>query len=51
MLQPDGRYDRTVRQGEGGVRSQAVMYDQACEAIAAARNSRRTRFEPHRPGK
>lgn len=51
ILQPDGRYNRAGRLGEGGVRSQAAMYELACEAIAAARNSRRTRFEPHRPAK
>ena len=31
------------------VRSQEVLYRQACEAIEEARNNRRTRFEPHRP--
>lgn len=48
-LNADGTYNRTARNGKKRVRSQQVFYEQACEAIVDARNSRRTRFEPHRP--
>lgn len=49
LLQPDGSYNRTVKKGKKAVRSQQVLYTQACKAIEAAKNGRRTRFEPHRP--
>jgi len=48
LLQPNGAYNRVVKRGPEKIRSQEVLYLQACEAIAAAEKKRRTRFEPHR---
>ena len=49
LLKPNGTYDRVIKRGGKKVRSQEVLYQQACEASANAAKSRRTRFEPHRP--
>jgi polyphosphate kinase len=48
-LLPSGSYERIVERDNPAVRSQQVLYEQACEAVAAASKNRRTRFEPHRP--
>jgi polyphosphate kinase len=49
-LLPDGGYERIQHNGRKKIRSQQLFYQQACEAIASARTTRRTRFEPHRAG-
>jgi polyphosphate kinase len=48
MLQKNGAYKRVESDGRQKIRSQKILYDQACEAIGEAQRSRRTRFEPHR---
>jgi polyphosphate kinase len=48
-LAANGAYQRVAAKRAAKVRSQEVLYNQACEAIAAASKKRRTRFEPHRP--
>ena len=50
QLQSDGSYKRTEHDGKNALRSQQVLYGQACAAIAEATKNRRTRFEPHRAG-
>jgi len=52
-LQADGTYERTaeISGKKKKVRSQKVFYDQACEEVRAAGQTRRTRFEPHRADK
>lgn len=48
-LQSDGSYQRVEqRANTAPVRSQEVLYRQACEAIEQAGKMRRTRFQPHR---
>ena len=51
-LLPDGTYRRlTPPEGQEGIRSQEVLYQQACEAVRQSEQLRRTVFEPHRaPG-
>ncbi|MDF7824572.1 polyphosphate kinase 1 [Pontiellaceae bacterium B12227] len=49
LLKPNGTYDRVAKQSGKKIRSQEVLYQQACAAIENAEKSRRTRFEPHRP--
>ena len=49
QLRNDGSYIRTPGQGRRALRSQEILYNQACEAIESAKKNRRTRFEPHRP--
>ena len=49
LLKPNGTYDRVVKRDRERVRSQEMLYQQACEASANAVKKRRTRFEPHRP--
>ncbi|MDF7800731.1 polyphosphate kinase 1 [Pontiellaceae bacterium B1224] len=48
LLKPNGTYERVVKHGANEIRSQEVLYQQACDAYAAAEKNRRTRFEPHR---
>ena len=48
-LLEDGTYQRIAAKRARKVRSQEVLYQQACAAVEAARKNRRTRFEPHRP--
>ncbi len=48
VLQKDETYTRETVKGRKKLRSQQVFYDEACRAIAEARKSPRTRFEPHR---
>ncbi|WP_372807935.1 polyphosphate kinase 1 [Pontiella sp.] len=48
LLKEDGSYQRMAAK-QARVRSQEVLYNQACEAVINAANNRRTRFEPHRP--
>lgn len=52
VLQPDGSYVRVQpEEGEEPLRSQEVLYRQACRAVKEAEQSARTVFEPHRaPG-
>ncbi|MEI6891202.1 MAG: polyphosphate kinase 1 [Pontiella sp.] len=49
LLKPNGTYQRVIKRGSEKIRSQAELYQQACEASANAAKRRRTRFEPHRP--
>jgi polyphosphate kinase len=49
ILQPDGSHRRTGSFGGRTLRSQQVLYRQACKAIETAKHHRPTRFEPHRP--
>jgi polyphosphate kinase len=49
LLNGDGSYQRRSAKNETPVRSQEVLYHQACEAVEIAKRNRRTRFEPHRP--
>jgi len=49
ILNSSGSYERVVKRGAKKIRSQEVLYNQACTAIAEAEKKRRTRFEPHRP--
>ncbi len=48
-LNRDGSYQRSAATPGPGIRSQELLYHQACEAMIAAKKYRRTRFEPHRP--
>lgn len=48
ILQKDGTYKRASSKSRQKVRSQKALYDAACNAIAEAHRSPRTRFEPHR---
>jgi polyphosphate kinase len=51
LLQPDGSYKCAEPDGKNPpLRSQRELYRQACNAIAEAAKTRRTRFEPHRAG-
>ena len=50
LLQSDGSYKRLAPKGKDKIRSQEVLYAEACAAVDAARKKRRTRFEPHRSG-
>jgi len=51
-LLPDGRYERIRPQGRRRtLRSQEVLYREACQAVHEANQSRRTVFEPHRPSR
>jgi hypothetical protein len=52
VLQSDGSYVRVQpEEGEESLRSQEVLYRQACRAVKEAEQSARTVFEPHRaPG-
>lgn len=48
-LQSDGSYEPVVKKKKHGVvRSQQVLYDEACQIHAAHTNPRTTVFEPHR---
>ncbi len=47
-LQPDGTYQRNQQQ-DNALRSQAVLYQAAVDAIRQAEQKRRTLFEPHQP--
>lgn len=49
LLKNSGKYERVNKRGVKKVRSQEVLYRQACDAKASAEKKRRTRFEPHRP--
>jgi polyphosphate kinase len=48
MLMPDGSYERIASRPSKKVRSQQLLYTQACEAVAEAKKNQRTQFEPHR---
>jgi polyphosphate kinase len=49
-LLPDGSYQRlSPGPGRRPVRSQGVLYQQACDLLREERQARRTVFEPHRP--
>jgi len=48
-LLPDGSYERVRPRGRRKtLRSQEVLYQQACDAVKQAKQSKRTTFEPHR---
>jgi polyphosphate kinase len=50
-LQPDGTYASAAVKGRRkGVRSQERLCELAMESVRSARHSRRTVFDPHRPG-
>lgn len=49
LLKPSGKYERVIERGSKKIRSQEVLYNDACSAIIEAEQKRRTRFEPHRP--
>ncbi|QBG47066.1 polyphosphate kinase 1 [Verrucomicrobia bacterium S94] len=48
-LKPSGIYERVIKRGAKKIRSQELLYKNACAALADAEKKRRTRFEPHRP--
>jgi polyphosphate kinase len=50
VLQPDGSYTKVRMSGrrKKPVSSQQVFYDEACDALKRAEQSRRTTFEPYR---
>ena len=48
-LKASGRYEHVVERGAKKIRSQELLYRNACAAMAEAETKRRTRFEPHRP--
>jgi len=45
----DGTYENVAAEGKKALRSQTVLYQQACAAANAAKVARRTVFEPHLP--
>ncbi len=47
-LLPDGSYERVGKGKRKRVRSQKALYEDACNAVKQAAQSRRTVFEPHR---
>ncbi|MDZ8120387.1 polyphosphate kinase 1 [Pontiella agarivorans] len=49
VLKPSGTYERVSSRGVKKIRSQEVLYNNACSALVDAEKKRRTRFEPHRP--
>jgi polyphosphate kinase len=50
-LQPDGMYKRLKPGRKKARRSQEVLYDEVCQRVKAAEQSKTTTFEPHRaPG-
>ncbi|VGO13257.1 Polyphosphate kinase [Pontiella desulfatans] len=50
LLMADGSYRRVApKKGGKKIRSQEILYNQACEAVETAKKNRRTQFEPHRP--
>jgi polyphosphate kinase len=49
-LLPDGNYQRLApAPGRRPIRSQEILYQQACDLLREERQARRTVFEPHRP--
>jgi len=50
-LQSSGQYSRIKKKGRSSLRSQEQFHRDACKAALDNREQKRTRFEPHRPGK